>query len=97
MYRKMPKYIVESDIDVRTFVRPFHDKQVVAECATIDEAYQYIKQYIDDTIEVYHHFARHTLCTRDEVDDLIGTDKPVAINMVLGNFEDALYIKPLRA
>jgi hypothetical protein len=27
------------------------------------------------------------------VDEIIGTDKPVAINIVLGNFEDALYIK----
>ena len=89
----MPKFIVESDIDVHTFSKRFHERSVIAECATLDEAYAYIKQYVDDTVQVYHHFARHTLCNRDEVDELVGSDPPVAITIVLGNFEDTIYIK----
>ena len=88
----MPKFIIESDIDVRTFVRQFQDRQVIAECATLDEAYDYIKQYIAETAEIYHHFARHTICAKDEFADLAGSNKPVATNIVLGNFEDILYL-----
>jgi hypothetical protein len=90
--RTMPKFIVESDIDVRTFVRQFQDRQVIAECNSIDEAYEFIKQYIEDTVDVYHHFARHTICSKEEMVDLVGSDKPVATNVVLGHFEDTLYI-----
>jgi len=88
----MPKFIVESDIDVRTFVRQFQDRQVIAECASLDEAYEFIKQYIAETAEVYHHFARHTICSKEEFADLANTSKPVATNIVLGNFEDVLYL-----
>ena len=88
----MPKFIVESDIDVRTFVRHFQDRQQIAECASIDEAYYFIKQYIADTADMYHHFARHTLCAKEEVIELMAADKPIATNIALGHFEDSLYI-----
>jgi hypothetical protein len=91
----MPKFIVESDIDVRTFLKPFHQRQTVAECASLDEAYQYIENYIASTKEVFNAFSRYTLCSREDLDKLVGTEQPVAINIVLGQFEDALYVNKL--
>jgi hypothetical protein len=90
--RTMPKFVVESDIDVRTFVRPFHQRQTIAECATLDEAYQFIDAYIANTKEVFTSFSRHTMCTREDLDKLVGTGQAVAVNIVLGQFEDTLYI-----
>ena len=87
----MPKIIVVSDIDVRTFVRQFQDRQIIAECNTVEEAYEYVKEYIADTVGIYHHFARHTICSKEDAAELVGSDKPVATNIVLGQFEDTLY------
>jgi len=88
----MPKFVVESDIDVRTFDRPYHQRQVIGEFSCIADTYQFIEKYITDTKELYTYFCRHSLCAKDEFESLIGTDKPVAINIVLGHFEDALYV-----
>lgn len=88
----MPKYLVESDIDVRTFIRPFQSRQVVAEFSTLDDVYEHIQKYIADTKDVFATFARHTICSRQELEQIINTDTPVAINIVLGQFEDMLYI-----
>jgi len=93
--RTMPKFVVESDIDVRTFVRPFHQRQTIAECATLDEAYQFIDAYIANTKEVFTSFSRNTLCTREDLDKLVGTGQAVAVNIVLGQFEDTLYVNKL--
>ena len=88
----MPKFVLESDIDVRTFHRPFHDRQVIMESTSLDELYQYLESYISNTKDVFTAFSRHTLCTREELEQLVGTEQPVAVNIVLGQFEDTLYI-----
>ena len=88
----MPKFVVESDIDVRTFDRPYHQRQVIAEFSCATDTYEFIEKYIADTKELYTYFCRHTLCSRDEFEGLVGSDKPVAINIVLGQFEDAIYV-----
>lgn len=45
----MPKFVVESDIDVRTFDRPYHQRQVIGEFSCIADTYQFIEKYIADT------------------------------------------------
>ena len=91
----MPKFVIESDIDVRTFDRPYHERQVIGEYISIAETYAFIEKYIADTKDVYTHFCRYSLCSKDEFESLIGSDKPVAINIVLGQFEDALYVSKI--
>jgi len=88
----MPTFILESDIDVRTFVRPFHERQTIMESVSLDEIYQYITAYIENTKEVFNSFARYTLCSREELDMLVDSKQPVAVNVVLGQFEDTLYV-----
>ena len=90
---KMPKFIVESDIVVHTLARPFHSHQTVVELPSLEEAYDNIKKYIADTKEIFTAFARHTICSREELEQLVNTDMPVAVNIVIGQFEDELYIK----
>jgi hypothetical protein len=91
----MPKFIIESDIDVRTFEKPFRQRQQIGEFLSINDVYHYIEKYIADTTDVFTYFSRHFLCPRDEIENLIGTDKPVAINIVLGQFEDTLYVSKI--
>jgi hypothetical protein len=91
----MPTFVVESMIDVRTFEKPFQQRQILGEFNSANEAYEFITKYISDTKEVYTYFARNYLCTREEFDDFIGTEKAVAINIVLGQFEDTLYVNKI--
>jgi hypothetical protein len=91
----MPKFVVESDIDVRTFINPFHQRQIIAECSTLDETYQFIESYITHTKDVFHAFSRYTFCTREDIETLVGSGQPVAVNIVLGQFEDTLYVNKI--
>jgi len=91
----MPTFVVESLIDVRTFEKPFKQRQILGEFHSVNDAYDFIAKYISETNEVYTYFARNTICTRNEFDDLIGTDKTVAINIVLGQFEDMIYVNKI--
>lgn len=91
----MPKFIIESDIDVRTFEKPFRQRQAIGEFLSLHDVYHYIEKYIADTKDVFTYFSRYMLCSRDELDELVGTDKPVAINIVLGQFEDTIYVSKI--
>jgi predicted adenine nucleotide alpha hydrolase (AANH) superfamily ATPase len=65
----------------------------VAAFHSADAAYQFIEKYLDDTKVLHVYFARSTICPKGEYEDYIENEKCVAVNIVLGQFEDMLYVR----
>lgn len=86
-------FIVESDVIIRAVDKPFNERQVMGSFPTADIAYQFIEKYLQDTKDLHTYFSRTYLCPKDEYEDRIRDTRIVAINVVLGQFEDMIYVR----
>lgn len=91
------EYIVESDITIRTVDKPFAQRQPIGVFLHLEDAYRFIEKYIGDTKALHTYFSRNYLCSKDELADRIHQGKMVALNVVLGQFEDMLFITKIES
>lgn len=87
------EYIIESDIIIRAVDKPFSERQIVASFPTIEMAFAYIEKYLTDTKDLHTYFARQFICERTDLEERVREGRLIAINIVLGQFEDMLYIR----
>jgi len=90
---EMTEFAVESEVIIRAVDKPFNERQQMGKFQSIDEAYTFIGKYLSDTRELHTYFSRSILCSREDLDDRIKDDRIVALNVVLGQFEDMIYIR----
>ena len=86
-------FIVESDVIIRAVDKPFNNRLVLGTFLTSQLAYEFIQKYLDETKELHTYFARQYLCEREEYESRIKDGRFVAINVVLGQFEDMIYVR----
>ncbi len=90
-------FVVESEVIIRAVDKPFTERQVIGSFSTSELAYQFIEKYLQDTKDLYTYFTRQYLCPRtgakSEYEDRIRDGRIIAINVVLGQFEDMIYIR----
>lgn len=89
----MTTYIVESEVIIRTVDKPFPNRVILGAFSTSDQAYHFIEKYLADTKELHTYFTRQNLCSKEEYESLISGERIVAFNMVLGQFEDMIYVR----
>ncbi len=89
----MATYIVESEVIIRTVDKPFPNRVILGAFATSEQAYHFIEKYLADTKELHTYFTRQNLCSKEEYESLISGERIVAFNMVLGQFEDMIYVR----
>ncbi len=87
------EYIVESDVIIRAVDKPFSERQILGSFPTAEMAYTFIEKYLTDTKDLHTYFSRFYLCPKDEYEDRIKDGRLIAINVVLGQFEDMIYIR----
>jgi hypothetical protein len=87
------EYIVESDVIIRAVDKPFSERQLVASFPTLDMAFAYVEKYLIDTKDLHTYFARQFICERHDLDERVKDGRIIAINVVLGQFEDMIYIR----
>ena len=86
------EYAVESDIIIRAVDKPFPHRQRLATFYSAEMAYQFIEKYLEDTRMLHTYFARTTICSKEEYMEHIEQNKFIAVNIVLGQFEDMIYV-----
>ena len=86
-------YIVESDVIIRAVDKPFPHRIVMGVFPTADIAYQFIEKYLADTKDLHTYFTRQNLCSKEEYESFISGERIVAFNIVLGQFEDMIYVR----
>ncbi len=86
-------FIVESDVIIRAVDKPFSERLQLGAFETPIEAYQFIEKYLQDTKDLHTYFSRNYLCLKDELEERITNERIIAINVVLGQFEDMIYIR----
>jgi hypothetical protein len=91
------EYIVESDITIRAVDKPFTERQPMGAFIHLDDAYRFIEKYICDTKALHTYFSRSFLCSKEDLVDRVNQGKMVALNVVLGQFEDMLFITKVEA
>jgi hypothetical protein len=91
------EYIVESDITIRAVDKPFADRQPMGVFIHLEDAYRFIEKYITDTKALHTYFSRSFLCSKEDLVDRVNQGKMVALNVVLGQFEDMLFITKVEA
>lgn len=84
-------YVVESDVIIRAVDKPFPDRVILGVFPTAEQAYHFVEKYLADTKELHTYFTRQHMCSPDEPYSTDG--RMVAFNMVLGQFEDMIYIR----
>lgn len=89
----MAEFIVESDVIIRAVDKPFNERQQMGKFQSIDDAYIFIQKYLSDTRELHTYFSRSFLCSREDLEVRIKDNRIVALNVVLGQFEDMIYIR----
>lgn len=89
----MNEFIVESEIIIRSVDKPFNDRLEIGKFQTCDEAYTFIEKYLNDTKALHIYFSRSFLCAKEILEERIKDNRIVAINIVLGQFEDMIYIR----
>jgi hypothetical protein len=89
----MTSYLVESDVIIRAVDKPFPQRVVLGAFSTAEQAYHHIEKYLSDTKELHTYFTRQTICTKEDCPLLIDEDRMIAYNIVLGQFEDMIYIR----
>jgi hypothetical protein len=90
-------FIVESEVIIRAVDKPFNERQILGSFPTGDIAYQFIEKYLQDTKDLHTYFSRTYLCPKDEYEERIRDGRIVAINVVLGQFEDMIYIRHIES
>jgi hypothetical protein len=86
-------FIVESDIIIRAVDKPFNERQVLSVFESADSAYEFIQKYLQDTKELHTYFSRQYLCPKEEFEERHVDGRIIAINVVLGQFEDMIYVR----
>lgn len=89
----MTTYIVESDVIIRAVDKPFPNRSIMGVFATADAAYQFVEKYLADTKELHTYFARQFICPKEEYAEYVKSKRMVAYNIVLGQFEDMIYVR----
>jgi hypothetical protein len=87
------EYIVESEIIIRAVDKPFNERQLLGTFPAKEGAYNFIEKYLSDTKELHTYFARQMLCPKDEFEERIHSGRMIAMNVVLGQFEDIIYVR----
>jgi hypothetical protein len=87
------EYIVESEIIIRAVDKPFNERQILGSFSSSESAYQFIEKYLEDTKELHTYFSRYYLCPKEEYEQRIRDGRIIAINVVLGQFEDMIYVR----
>jgi predicted adenine nucleotide alpha hydrolase (AANH) superfamily ATPase len=87
------EFVVESDVIIRAVDKPFNERQILGSFCTSELAYQFIEKYLQDTKELHTYFSRNYLCPKDEYEERIREGRIIAINVVLGQFEDMIYVR----
>jgi len=86
-------YVVESEVIIRAVDKPFNERQAMGSFSTSELAYQFVEKYLQDTKDLHTYFTRQYLCPKNEYEDRIRDGRIIAINVVLGQFEDMIYIR----
>jgi hypothetical protein len=86
-------YVVESEVIIRAVDKPFNERQIMSSFSTSELAYQFVEKYLQDTKDLHTYFTRQYLCPKSEYNDRIQDGRIIAINVVLGQFEDMIYIR----
>lgn len=89
----MANYIVESEFIIRAVDKPFHQRNTLGVFQSSDMAYQFIEKYLADTKELHTYFARQMMCSKEEYEEYIQSERIIAFNIVLGQFEDMIYVR----
>jgi hypothetical protein len=86
-------FVVESEVIIRAVDKPFNERQILGSFPTADSAYHFVEKYLIDTRDLHTYFSRQYLCSKDEYEERIRENRIVAINVVLGQFEDMIYVR----
>lgn len=86
-------FIVESDVIIRAVDKPFNERQILGSFPTGELAYLFIEKYLQDSKDLHTYFSRTYLCPKDEYEERIREGRIIAINVVLGQFEDMIYVR----
>jgi hypothetical protein len=86
-------FVVESEVIIRAVDKPFNERQTMSSFPTSELAYQFVEKYLQDTKDLHTYFTRQYLCPKAEYEDRIRDGRIIAINVVLGQFEDMVYIR----
>ena len=86
-------FVVESEVIIRAVDKPFNERQILGSFPTGELAFQFIEKYLHDTKDLHTYFSRNYLCPKDEYEDRIRNGRIIAINVVLGQFEDMIYVR----
>jgi hypothetical protein len=86
-------FIVESEVIIRAVDKPFNERQVLGSFPTGELAYQFVEKYLIDSKDLHTYFSRTYLCPKEEYEDRIRDGRIIAINVVLGQFEDMIYVR----
>lgn len=86
-------YVVESDFIIRAVDKPFHQRHVMGSFTNAEIAYHFVEKYLADTKELHTYFSRQNICPKEELAEYIEQERIVAFNIVLGQFEDMIYIR----
>jgi hypothetical protein len=86
-------FIVESEVIIRAVDKPFNERQILGSFPTGELAYQFVEKYLQDSKDLHTYFSRTYLCTKEEYEERIRDGRIIAINVVLGQFEDMIYVR----
>ena len=78
---------------MRAVDHPFHERQLLGIFSTEEAAYAFIQKYIMDTKDLHTYFARNYICPKNEYAERIRNGKMIAMNIVLGQFEDIIFVR----
>jgi hypothetical protein len=87
------EFIVESEVIIRAVDKPFNDRQIMGSFSSSELAYKFIEKYLHDTKDLHTYFSRYYLCPKEEYEERIRDGRIIAINVVLGQFEDMIYVR----
>ncbi len=86
-------FIVESEVIIRAVDKPFNERQVLGSFSSADIAYQFIEKYLQDSKDLHTYFSRTYVCPKEEYEERVRDGRIIAINVVLGQFEDMIYVR----
>jgi len=86
-------FIVESEVIIRAVDKPFDERQILGSFPTGDMAYEFIVKYLQDSKDLHTYFSRTYVCPKEEYEERIRDGRIIAINVVLGQFEDMIYVR----
>ena len=87
------EFVVESEVIIRAVDKPFNERQILGSFPSGELAYQFIEKYLQDSKDLHTYFSRTYVCPKDEYEERIRDGRIVAINVVLGQFEDMIYVR----